>query len=89
MNTDKPDKMSDFEVALMDAIRTIFEILVAKKIIPAEVAAEMLRRQRETYQQEPPMPGAIFVMNMLVESLTDPKRLATRKLERDPPQGSA
>jgi hypothetical protein len=89
MAATQPEKMSDFEIALMDAIRTIFEILVAKEIIAAEVAAEMLRRQRETYQQVPSMPGAIFVMNMLVESLTDPERLATRKLERDPPQGSA
>jgi hypothetical protein len=64
--------MSDYEVALVDAIRTIFKILIGKGIISGQVAAEMLGRQREMYQQDPPMPGAIFVMHMLVESLTDP-----------------
>jgi hypothetical protein len=38
--------MSDFEIALMDALKTVFEVLVAKEITPAEVIAGMLRRQR-------------------------------------------
>jgi hypothetical protein len=80
--------MSDFEIALMDAIRTICEVLVAKQIVPAEVLAEMLRRQRDNYSQDQ-MHGAVFVMNFVLETLTDPARAATRKLERDPPQGSA
>jgi hypothetical protein len=42
-------KMSDFEVALMDAIRTINEVLAGKEIIPAKVLAEAFRRQREAY----------------------------------------
>jgi hypothetical protein len=80
--------MSDFEIALMDAIRTICEVLVAKQIVPAEVLAKMLRRQRDSYSQDQ-MHGAVFVMNFVLETLTDPERAATRKLERDPPQGSA
>jgi hypothetical protein len=80
--------MSEFEIALMDAIRTICEVLVAKQIVPAEVLAKMLRSQRDDYPQDQ-MPGAVFVMNFLLETLTDPARAATRKLERDPPQGSA
>ena len=80
--------MSDFEVALMDAISTIFEVLVAKKIVPAETAAEMLGRQRDAYPTEG-MPGAVFLMNYLIERLTDPARGEARKLEREPPQGFA
>ena len=88
MSEGKDHTMRDFEVALMDAIKNINEVLVAKRIIPAEVLAEMLRRQRETYPKEK-MLGAVFVMNMILESLTDPKRTKLRKLERNPPQGSA
>ena len=80
--------MRDFEVALMDAISTIFEMLVAKEIVPAEVAAEMLRRQREGYPKDQ-MPGAVFLMNYLIERLADPARAATRKLERAAPEGNA
>ena len=81
--------MSDFEIALMDALKTVFEVLVAKKVASTEVIAEMLRRQRAVYQKEPPMPGAMFVMDSLLDCLTDPVRAEARRLERDPPQGSA
>jgi hypothetical protein len=81
-------KMRDFEVALMDAIRTICEVLVAKKIIPAEVLAEAFRLQREGYPKEH-MPGAIFVMNTIADTLTDPVRGEVRKFQQEPPQGSA
>jgi hypothetical protein len=80
--------MRDFEVALMDAISTICEVLVARRIIRAEVLAEMLRRQRETYPKEE-MPGAVFVMDVILEALTDPARAEARKLLEDPPEGSA
>ena len=80
--------MRDFEVALMDSIKTICEVLVAKSIIPAGVLAEMLRRQREVYPKEL-MPDAIFVMDALLECLTEPARAEARKLVGDPPQGSA
>jgi hypothetical protein len=33
--------MRDFEVALIDAIKAVFEILVAKEIVSAEATAEM------------------------------------------------
>ena len=72
MAQSEDDKMSDYEVALLDAIRTIFEILIGKGIIPGQEAAEMLRRKREMYQQDPPMPRAISVMHMIAEGLTDP-----------------
>jgi hypothetical protein len=81
--------MREFEVALLDALRTICEVRVAKGIISAEVLAEMLQRQRQGYLKEPPMEGAAFVMSMLLEPLADPARLAARKLDREPPQGSA
>jgi hypothetical protein len=81
-------KMSDFEIALMDAISTIFEVLVAKKIVSAETVAEMLRRQREAYPKGK-MPGAVFLTSWLIERLTDPARGVARKLEREPSQGSA
>jgi hypothetical protein len=82
------NKINDFEIALMDVISTIFEVLVAKQIVPAETAAEMLRRQRDIYPRDE-MPGAVFLMNCLIERLTDPGRGEARKLERETPQGSA
>jgi hypothetical protein len=82
-------KLRDSEIALMDALKTVFEVLVAKQVTPIEAIAGMLRRQREVYHEEPPMPGALFVMDSLLEFLTDPRRAEARKLERDPPQGSA
>jgi hypothetical protein len=86
--TDDQNTMSEFEVALLDAINTICEVLVAKQIVPAEVLAEMFRRQRDAYLQEQ-MHEAAFVMYMILESLTDPARLAARKLGREPPRGQA
>ena len=68
-------KMRDFEIALMDLISTVFEILVARNIVRAEVAAEMLRRQRDAYPAEQ-MPGAVFLMDYLIDRLTDPARAA-------------
>jgi hypothetical protein len=79
--------MSDFDVALMDALKTVFEVLVSKKIISVEALAEMLRRQRDIYPQE--MPGAVFVMDSIWDCLTNPARAEARKLACDPPQGSA
>jgi hypothetical protein len=81
--------MSEFEIALMDALKAICEVLVAKEISPPAVLAEMLRRQRSIYEQEPQMPGAIFVMDSLVEFLVDPARAEARRLANDPPYGSA
>jgi hypothetical protein len=80
--------MRDFEVALMDALRTICEVLVAKQIVPVDTLAEMFRRQRESYPKEE-MAGAVFVMNKIVDTLTDPARTSARKLVNDPAEGSA
>jgi hypothetical protein len=80
--------MSDFEVALMDAIKTVMEVLVAKRIIGAVTLDEMLERQGEQY---PPreMPGARFVMQELRRVLNDPERARMREFLQKPSEGSA
>jgi hypothetical protein len=83
------DRMQECVIALTDALKTVFEILVAKRLVSVEAAAGMLRKQREAYERGPPLEGAMYVMDSLLGSLTDPLRAEARKLLEDPFQGSA
>jgi len=76
----------------MDAIKTIFEIMVAKNILSADKIGEMLARQSKGYPPEA-MPRAVFVSDWLRETVTDPARKELREQFRrileEPPAGSA
>jgi hypothetical protein len=80
--------MSDFEVALMDSIKTVMEILVAKQIIPAAALAKMLEKQRDIYPKEE-MAGAWFVMDELRRVVNDPERTRLREFLEKPSEGTA
>ena len=83
--------LRDLEIALMDAIRTIFEIMVAKKIAAPEVIDKMLAAQSGAYPLET-MSKAIFVMDTIRKLLTDPQRAGREKIWKlleEPPAGSA
>src|SRR5258705_1539303 len=54
--------LRDSEIALMDAIKTIFEILIAKKITTPEVIDKMLENQSRTYEGGD-MDRALFLLN--------------------------
>ena len=80
--------LRDSEIALMDAIKTIFEILIAKKITTPEVVDKMLENQRDAYEGGD-MNRALFVMAELRRVVTDPKRSQLRDLLEKPNKGSA
>jgi hypothetical protein len=82
------DCLRDSEVALMDAIKTILEIIVAKKILPLKVLDEALANQSAQYPADT-MPRAIFVFDDLRRVLNDPQRARLRSLFDSPPAGSA
>jgi hypothetical protein len=85
--SDNHETMSDYEVALMDALKTVFEIIVAKKVTTPQAIAGLLGGQREIYEQTGVMPGAVFVMKSLIDFVADPARVEARKLHGETPQG--
>jgi hypothetical protein len=80
--------LRDSEIALMDAIKTVFEVLVAKRILPPEVLGEILSRQRDRYAADG-MHQAVFVMEELHGFVTNPERLQARRFHDEPPAGTA
>ena len=85
-------KLRNSEVALMDAIRTILEVIVAKGIARPAILDQALEMQSRAYSPQD-MPRALFVMRMIRETLTDPERAKYRQsleqLLKEPPAGSA
>jgi hypothetical protein len=88
---DDENTLRDSEVALMDAIKTLCEVFIAKKITTPEALGELFARQSASYPEA--MPKAVFVMDSLRAFALDPARKeARRALERflqEPPAGSA
>jgi hypothetical protein len=91
--TERDDNtLRDSEVALMDAIKTVLEIIIAKKISAPATLAQIFQLQRNSYP-EALMPKAVFVMESLREFVNDPVRQAERekaeRLRQEQPSGSA
>jgi hypothetical protein len=84
--------LCDSEVALMDATKTVLEIIIAKKISAPSTLAQIFQLQSKSYPKEQ-MPKAVFVMESLRDFVNDPERQAQReraeRLSREPPSGSA
>jgi hypothetical protein len=80
--------LRDSEVALMNAVMTILEIIVAKGILPPKVLDEALKAQSDKYPIED-MPRAIFIFNELRRVVTDPERERLRRFAEVSPAGSA
>ena len=76
----------------MDAIKTVLEIIIAKKISAPSTLAQIFQIQSRSYQKEQ-MPKAVFVMKSLRDFVNDPERQAQRakaeRLSQEPPSGSA
>src|ERR1035437_1291885 len=72
------DTLRDSEVALMDAIKTVLEVIIAKGISKPETLGSIFSKQSEDYPQTE-MPKAVFVMNSLRDFVSDPKRKAFRE----------
>jgi hypothetical protein len=80
--------LRDSEIALMDALKTVFEILVAKKITTPEAIDKMLENQSKNYEGGE-MDRALFVMSELRRVVADPERSRLRDLLERPNEGSA
>jgi hypothetical protein len=84
--------LRDSEVALMDTLKTVFEIMLNAGVTPAQID-KLLASQQTVYEQEPVMGQAIFVMEGLRAFVRDPARARHREqvqqILKEPPAGSA
>jgi hypothetical protein len=79
-------------VALMDTLKTVFEIMLNAGVTPAQID-KLLASQQAVYEQEPVMGQAVFVMEGLRAFVRDPARARHREqvqqILKEPPAGSA
>lgn len=84
--------LNDVEIALMDAIKAVVEILLTQNIAQPDTFDQMFTHQRDTYIQKK-MPDAAAVMEMLRQFASNPQRAAQREAIRtalrEPPKGTA
>lgn len=85
------DKLRDSEIAIVDALKLLMEVLVATGTVKADVFQRLFAHQRDGYIAKE-MPNAAVIMEVLrgfaVPKSTEPKREALRKELDKPPQGS-
>ena len=87
------EKLRDSEVAIIDALKMIVEIMVAKGIVPAEGFRRLFASQRDGYIRKD-MANAAVVMEVLrTFAIAKPPTEAgdenIRRAMDEPPQGSA
>jgi hypothetical protein len=86
------EKLRDSEIAIIDALKMIVEIMVAKGIVPAEGLRKLFANQRDGYIRKE-MANAAVVMEVLrtfaVARQPEPERDDLRRALDEPPQGSA
>jgi hypothetical protein len=88
------DKLRDSEIAIIDALKMIVEIMVAKGIVPAEGLRKLFAGQRDGYIRKE-MANAAVVMEVLrtftVARQPEPEaeQENLRRALDEPPQGSA
>jgi hypothetical protein len=87
MVEDDENTLRDSEVALMDAIKTVIEVFIAKKVTTADALAELFDRRSKAYPDT--MPKAVFVMETLRDFARDPARKSAHDLLQNPTAGSA
>jgi len=82
----------DAELALVDSIKSVLEVLMSADIVAPDVLGRLFQDQRDHYLAEK-MPLAAAVSEMLRTFVLDPSRKAFRdrlhKALREPPQGTA
>jgi hypothetical protein len=82
------EHLSDGEIACIDAIKTVLEVMIARGLITPQEMAEPYRRQANGYLQKK-MPAAAGAMTLLVQFLENPARNAARALLNVPSKGEA
>ncbi|MGV8840044.1 MAG: hypothetical protein ACWA6X_07045 [Bauldia sp.] len=94
MMTDTPtdDRLRDSEIALVDALKLIMEVMVATGTVRATVFEQIFAQQRDAYIAKT-MPNAAVIMEVLrgfaAKQPAKPTTPAHRPELDKPPQGSA
>jgi len=88
MSENDDGTLRDCEVALMDTLKLVFEVIIANGLSKPETLSEALRIQAKNYSPQT-MPRALFVVEQIQNSLNDPRRKALRELLARPAAGSA
>ena len=87
-DTEQQGTISDVEIAIIDSIKSIIEMLAAKKIAQPEEFAPIFEFQRnKVLEKRQPTSAAVF--EMLRTFCLDPERKQFRDLMTKPPGGSA
>ncbi len=90
--TKDDEKLRDSEIAIVDALKMLMEVLVATGTVRAEVFQKVFAHQRDGYIAKE-MPNAAVIMEVLrgfavVPPRDDNAEALRRELEK-PPQGTA
>ena len=92
MTDNTSNDLRDSEIALMDAIKSLMEILLHANIATPRAFDHIFTNQRDGYLAKQ-MPRAAAVMELLRQFATSPEReehrQTLRQLLAEPPQGSA
>jgi len=83
--------LRDSEIALMDALKTVFELMLNAGVKPAQID-KLLASSQEHYSPNV-MPRAVLIMDMLRKFVTARSRAEhreqVRRIHEEPPAGSA
>jgi len=79
--SDEPHQLTESEVALIAALKTVIEIMLNAGIAPVAVFDEMFAGQRDSYIAKG-LPTAAGVIELLRLFATDPAREALRQQRR-------
>jgi hypothetical protein len=82
------ERLSEGDIACIDAIKTVLEILIARKLMAPEQIADLYRQQANGYMMKR-LPVAAAAMMLLVNFLEDEDRNRARALLQAPPEGKA
>lgn len=92
MQDPEKEPLRDSEIALMDAMKSIIEIILTANIAKPQVFDKLFASQSEQYEKKR-MPAAIAVMELLREFVNNPNRekhrQSLRQILQESPKGRA
>jgi hypothetical protein len=92
MQDPERESLRDSEIALMDAIKSVIEIMLTANIAKPQVFNRLFGAQHDEYMRKR-MPAAAAIMQLLQNFVNDPKReehrQRLRQILQEPPKGSA
>ncbi len=82
------ERLRDSEIAIVDALKLMMEVLVATGTVKADVFERIFALQRDSYIAKE-MPNAAVIMEVLRGFAVKPAAKDTEALKDKAPQGSA